>query len=189
MAIPFEVIVPLLKQLEGQTDPKLTNLLTKSIPDILAEMKSSDTYISGLALEALAFKLLRILGMDFLATRLRGQSTGGSEVDLLFHSSRLVYSRWQVQCKNTALVSLDQVAKEVGLVQVTYANVIVVIGTGKISDSARVLANKTMKQTNLCIVFVDGDDIIRISKDPSHIIDVFDREARATMQLKKLNLD
>jgi site-specific DNA-methyltransferase (cytosine-N4-specific) len=33
----------------------------------------------------------------------------------LFHSTRLVYSRWQVQCKNTDHVSLDDVAKEVGL--------------------------------------------------------------------------
>jgi len=184
-----EIVAPLLKQLEEQTDPKLTALLNKSIPDILVEMKSSETYVSGLALEALAFKLLRILGMDFLAARHRAESTGGSEVDLLFHCSRLVYSRWQVQCKNTAQVILDHVAKEIGLVQITYANVIVIIGTGKISGSARTLANKTMKQTNLSIVFVDGDDITRISKDPAYIIDVFNREARATMQLKKIVLD
>jgi site-specific DNA-methyltransferase (cytosine-N4-specific) len=186
--VEIEIVSPLIKQLAEQTDPKLTALLVKSIPEILQEMKSLDTYISGLALEALAFKLLRILGMDYLATRLRAESTGGSEVDLLFHTARLVYSRWQVQCKNTAHVSLDQVAKEIGLVQVTYANVIVVIGTGKISDSARTLANRTMKQTNICIVFVDGKDIERISTDPSAIVDVFDREARATMQLKKLDL-
>ena len=184
----IEIIAPIIKQLEEQTDPKLTALLIKSIPEILSEIKSTNTYISGLALEALAFKLLRILGMEYLATRLRAESTGGSEVDLLFHSSRLVYSRWQVQCKNTATVTLDQVAKEVGLVQITYANVIAVITTGKISDSARTLANRTMKQTNLCVVFVDGEDIDRVSINPVAIVDVFEREARATMQLKKLDL-
>ena len=183
-----EIITPIIKQLEEQTDPKLTALLIKPIPEILDEIKSPNTYISGLALEALAFKLLRILGMDYLTTRLRAESTGGSEVDLLFHSSRLVYSRWQVQCKNTAQVTLDQVAKEIGLVQVTYANVIVVVSTGRISSSARMLANRTMKQTNLSIVFVDGEDIERVSTNPATIVDVFEREARATMQLKKLNL-
>ena len=184
----IEIVTPLIKQLEEQTDPKLVALHVKSIPEILHDLDSSNAYVSGLALEALAFKLLRILGMNYLATRLRAESTGGSEVDLLFHSSRLVYSRWQVQCKNTTLVTLDQVAKEIGLVQVTYANVIIVISTGKISGSARVLANKTMRQTNLCIVFIDSDDIKMISKNPASIIDVFDREAKATMQLKKLDL-
>jgi site-specific DNA-methyltransferase (cytosine-N4-specific) len=37
-----------------------------------------------------------------------------TEVDFIFRSQRLVFSRWQVQCKNTAKVSLDDVAKEVG---------------------------------------------------------------------------
>jgi site-specific DNA-methyltransferase (cytosine-N4-specific) len=122
--------------------------------------------------------------MDFLATRLRAEQTGGSEVDLLFHSARLVYSRWQVQCKNTAQVTLEQVAKEVGLVQMTYANVIVVVTTGRISETARGYANSVMKQTNLCIAFVDGSDIARISDEPSRIVDVLGREAHATMQLK-----
>ena len=183
-----EIIIPFMKQIEEQTDQKLTKLLTKSLGEILIEIKSNDKYKSGLALEALAFKLLRILGMDYLATRLRAESTGGSEVDLLFHSTRLVYSRWQVQCKNTDKVHLDQVAKEIGLVQITYSNVIVIISTGTISDSARTLANKTMKQTNLCIVFIDGKDIEKISFDPSLIIDAFDREAKATMLLKKIEL-
>ena len=183
-----EIIAPLIKQLEEQTDPNLTKLLVKPLPEILAEMQSTDTYHAGLALEALAFKILRILGMDYLATRLRAEATGGSEVDLLFHSSRLVYSRWQVQCKNASLVSLDQVAKEIGLVQLTYANVILVITTGRVSDSARIFANRTMKQSNLCIVFVDGEDIAKISENPACIIDVFEREAKATMQLKKLSL-
>jgi site-specific DNA-methyltransferase (cytosine-N4-specific) len=186
--VDTEIIAPLIRQLREQTDPKLTSLLVKPIQEILQEMKSSDTYVSGLALEALAFKLLRILGMDYLATRLRAESTGGSEVDLLFESARLVYSRWQVQCKNSAVVTSEHVAKEIGLVHVTYANVIVVITTGKISESARILANRTMKQTNLSIVFVDGEDIERISSNPAAIVDVFDREARSAMLLKKLDL-
>ena len=72
-----------------------------------------------------------ILGMDYIATRLRNISaTGGAEVDLIFHSSRLVYSRWQVQCKNTARVALDDVAKEVGLTHFLKSNVIVMVSTG-----------------------------------------------------------
>jgi len=83
--------------------------------DILSDLTAKDKHQRGLALEALAFKLMRLLDMTYVATRLRGTTTGGAEVDLIFESSRLVFSRWQVQCKNTANVSLDDVAKEVGL--------------------------------------------------------------------------
>jgi site-specific DNA-methyltransferase (cytosine-N4-specific) len=35
-----------------------------------------------------------IIGLDFIKTRLKGSETGGAEVDVLFDSSRLLYSRW-----------------------------------------------------------------------------------------------
>jgi site-specific DNA-methyltransferase (cytosine-N4-specific) len=182
------IIEPILKQLAGQTDSRLTALLVKPLSDILKELDSKDPHVSGLALEAMAFKLLRLLGMEYQATRLRAKSTGGSEVDLLFHSARLVYSRWQIQCKNSAHVTLDQVAKEVGLVQMLNSNVIVIISTGKISADARNFANHVMKHTNLCIVFIDGSDINKISARPADIVSVFEREAKATMLLKKLEI-
>ena len=181
-----EILEPLIKQLESQVDPKLTALLLKSIPEILKKIKSKDRYVSGIALEALAFKILRIVGLDYLSTRLRAEATGGSEVDLIFHTSRLTYSRWQVQCKNTAHVSLDQVAKEVGLTQMLYSNVIVIMTTGNASDDAHKFANHIMKNSNLCIVFIESNDIKKISEDPLNIIDVFDREANNAMQLKKM---
>ena len=183
-----EIIVPLLEQLKGQADPKLIELHCKSIVEILESLNSDNRYIAGLALEALAFKLMRILGMDYIATRLRGESTGGAEVDLIFESSRLVFSRWQVQCKNTAHVSLEDVAKEVGLVQLLKSNVIVVVSTGKISEDARKYSNVVMKDTNLCIVMIDGEDIKKIASNPVDIVDVFEREAKSTMVLKKLNM-
>ncbi len=110
-----DVITPLLDQLKDQTDPKLLDLLRKPLPEIVIEIASEDRHVGGLALEALAFKLMRLLDMGYVATRLRAQATGGAEVDLVFESARLVFSRWQVQCKNTDRVSLDDVAKEVGL--------------------------------------------------------------------------
>lgn len=183
-----EIVVPLLEQLKKQTDPKLVELLRRPIKEIISELNSKDRYISGLALEALAFKLMRLLGMDYLATRLRAQATGGAEVDLLFESARLVYSRWQIQCKNTASVSLDDVAKEVGLTHFLKSNVIVIISTGKIGQEARKYANKIMNDSNLCIVMVDEKDLEGIVTNPSYIVDVFNREAKLAMSLKKLEL-
>lgn len=183
-----DVVMPLLDQLKDQIDPKLQDLLRKPLAEILVEIDSDDRYIGGLALEALAFKLMLLLDMGYVATRLRAQATGGAEVDLVFESARLVFSRWQVQCKNTSRVALDDVAKEVGLTHFLKSNVIVIVSTGDIGQEARRYAYKIMADSNLCIVMIDRTDLNAIRKSPVHIVDAFNREARAAMALKKLEL-
>lgn len=184
-----DIVEPLLDQLKDQLDPKLIELLTKPLADIITEIDAADRYLAGMALEALAFKLMRILGMDYIATRLRNISaTGGAEVDLIFHSTRLVYSRWQVQCKNTAKVALDDVAKEVGLTHFLKSTVIVMVSTGDIGGDARRYANKIMQDSNLCVVMIDRPDLEAIRMNPASIIDAFKREAHNAMTLKRLDL-
>ena len=183
-----DVVDPLLEQLKGQTDSKLLALLRTPLSAVLKEMKSKDRYRAGLALEALAFKIMRLLDMTYVATRLRANQTGGAEVDLIFESARLVYFRWQVQCKNTARVSLDDVAKEVGLTHFLKSNVIVIVTTGEIGSEARRYANKIMADSNLAIVMLDGGDLSTISERPAAILRAFEREARHAMNLKKLEL-
>lgn len=179
-----ELVNPLLDQLANQIDPKLRVLLNKPLDEIRREVESSNRHVAGLALEALAFKLMRLVDLDFLATRLRGAKTGGAEVDLIFESTRLVYTRWQVQCKNTGSVSLEDVAKEVGLTRLLKSNAIVIVSTGKIGADARRFANVVMSDSNLAIIMVDRSDLDRIAVEPSAIVDVFEREARAAMRLK-----
>ena len=131
---------------------------------------------------------MRLIDLTYVATRLRGSATGGAEVDLVFESARLVFSRWQIQCKNTTRVALDDVAKEVGLTHLLKSNVIVMISTGKIGDEARRYGNKIMADSNLCIVMMDGTDLDRIEARPAAIVEVLSREARHAMDLKKLDL-
>lgn len=181
-----DIVDPLLDQLAGQTDPRLRSLLKKPLSAILQEIKSADRNVAGLALEALGFKLMRLIDMEYVATRLRGTATGGAEVDLIFHSTRLVYSRWQIQCKNTGRVALDDVAKEVGLTSFLKSSAIVIIATGSIGSEARRYANSIMAQSNLAIVMLDGADLSRIMARPAVIVDIFEREAHAAMRLKKL---
>ncbi len=181
-----EIVLPIIEQLELQIYSDLRPLLRKPLADIVNELNDKNTYIRGLALEALAFKLMRIIDLDYVATRLRGNVTGGAEVDLIFESSRLVFSRWQVQCKNTLSVRLDDVAKEVGLTHMLKSNAIVMVSTGEIGLTARDYANKVMADSNLAIVMIDRRDIENIVKNPSFIISVLTREAKHAMQLKKL---
>lgn len=183
-----DLISPLIEQLEQQTDSDIRPLLRKQLGDILEELKSPDRHVAGLALEALAFKLMRLLDMTYVATRLRGAATGGAEVDLIFESARLVFSRWQIQCKNTARVSLDDVAKEVGLTHFLKSNVIVIATTGEIGPEARRYANKIMTDSNLSVVLINGDDLSLIRQNQPAIVDVFNREARNAMKLKSLEI-
>jgi len=181
-----EVVIPILEQLEQQVHSDLRPLLRKPLDEILNELRDENTYIRGLALEALAFKLMRIIDLNYVATRLRGSMTGGAEVDLIFEASRLVFSRWQIQCKHTQSIRLDDVAKEVGLTHMLKSNVIVMVSTGEIGPAAREYANKVMADSNLAIVMIDHTDIEGIVKNPAFIVQVLNREAKHTMQLKKL---
>lgn len=183
-----EIMLPIIEQLEQQIYSDLRPLLRKSLKDIINEIKVENIHIRGLALEALAFKLMRIIDLDYVATRLRGSTTGGAEVDLIFESSRLVFSRWQIQCKNTASIRLDDVAKEVGLTHLLKSNVIVMVSTGEIGSSAREYANKVMTDSNLAIIMLDHNDIENIINNPANIIFVLNREAKHAMQLKKLDI-
>jgi hypothetical protein len=183
-----DVIGPMLAQLESQIDPKVLALLRQPMDEILAEIPSKNRHRAGLALEALAFKIMRLLDLNYAATRLRAQATGGAEVDLIFDSTRLIYARWQIQCKNTSRVALDDVAKEVGLTHFLKSNAIAIVTTGEIGTEARRYANKIMADSNLCIVMIDGRDLRRIADAPPTIIDVFSREARHAKGLKPLDL-
>ncbi len=183
-----DIVQPILAQIEKQVGDDLRPLLRKSLEEVLEEIESKDKYVKGLALEALAFKLLRLIDLTYIATRLRGTQTGGAEVDLIFEGTRLVFSRWQIQCKNTSVVSLDDVAKEVGLTHALKSNVIVIVSTGKIGPEARTFSNRIMRDSNKDIILVDQGDLARIVENPTSIIDILNREAKNAMKIKKLDL-
>lgn len=178
-----DVTIPLLDQLAG-LDPTLRSLIRMSVADIVARL-DADKHEKGLALEALGFKLMRIVGLSYMDTRFR-PTPGRFEVDLLFDSDRLAYSRWQIQCKNTDRVSVDDVAKEVGLTYYLLSNVILILTRGVIGEDARRYAIDVMRKTNLAIVLIDGSDVAETVGNPLSIFDVLDREAAFALELKPL---
>jgi site-specific DNA-methyltransferase (cytosine-N4-specific) len=183
-----ELVAPIIEALESQTHSDLRPMLRKSLTEILGELSSADRHIKGLALEALAFYLMRLIDLKYVATRLRGQVTGGAEVDLIFEGARLIFSRWQIQCKNTQTISLDDVAKEIGLTFQLKSNVVMIVSTGNISAEARKYAQQVMSMTNLNIVLFDSNDLQKIARNPTFIADALNREARHAMEIKKLDL-
>lgn len=184
-----ELIEPLLTALEQQVAADLRPMLRKPLSEILQEVASDDRHKKGLALEALAFYLMRLVDLRYVATRLRGVATGGAEVDLIFEGSRLLFSRWQVQCKNTTRVRLDDVAKEVGLTIQLKSNFVVIVSTGKIGSEARRYARTVVRDTHLNVVLIDRTDLEQIAACPPTIADILNREASRAMQIKKLDAE
>jgi site-specific DNA-methyltransferase (cytosine-N4-specific) len=172
-----EIVGPLLAQLEQQLDSDIRPLLRKPLAEVLADLNADDKHLRGLALEALAFKLMRLIDLTYVATRLRGTATGGAEVDVIFESSRLVFSRWQVQCKNTDRVSLDDVAKEVGLTHLLKSNVIVIVSTGEIAQEALAYAAYVCSKLAINICCLSGGDLRTICESPSTLVDLLSERA------------
>ena len=158
----------------------------KTLKELQEEINSEDKYKKGLALEALTIKIMKIIGLNFLYTRYKDHMAGG-EVDIILDSTSLMYSRWQVQCKNTKTVSIDQVAKEVGLSHVLKTNCIVMMTTGHLSSDAIKYANTIMQETNLCILILEGNDIKKIVDNPTDIVNILNKQSLKAKKFKMLN--
>ena len=182
-----EVIAPLLEQFRCQVGNALAEAYCKSFMELRNEIESNNTYVKGLALEAFAIKVMRIIGLDFMKTRYRDIQVGGAEVDVLFDSTRLMYSRWQVQCKNTSTVSIDMVAKEVGLSHMLKSNAIVMLTTGHLTSDAKLYARRIMEDMNLCILILEKEDIDQIIINPPCIVDLLNVQAEAAKKVKILH--
>lgn len=178
----------LLEQWQSEVEPDILDLLRKPLAEVLTQTNSLDHLAGGFALEALAFKLMDLLDMRFTAARLRATVTDEIEADLIFESEQPVFSRWQVQCKNTELLAVDDVAIEVGLTYLLKSSEIVMISTGAIEDTVRLYADKIMRTSNLCIVMLDRTDLDGIGADPTHIKQIFRRETQRAKGLRQLDI-
>jgi hypothetical protein len=164
---------------------KIRAVRSISLEQIVADIKQkSDLQKSGTALEILAIRLCQMLALDFMGWRETDvEVAGGGEVDAMLHSARLIYSRWQIQCKIGA-ITLEAVAKEVGMQSVTLANVILLVSTGPATDSAQTFRRKIISKSNLNIIFLDGQDLQRVIKDNSALVEILHKQAQDALSLK-----
>lgn len=161
-------------------------LFKRPLADILIDLKSEDRYVKGRALELLAIYLTRLLDLEFKGWRVRGADTGGAEVDAIVEGARLIFSRWQIQAKNTSIVRLDDIAKEVGLaLTFTYSNVVMVVTTGEFTRDAYTYATHVMRTSNLNVITLNGAELEQLSRDPISIVVLLNSKAQRAMQIKE----
>lgn len=157
------------------------------LKEILEDMESSDTYVKGRALELLAIHLGWLIDLDFKGWRTRSADTGGAEVDAILEGARLIFSRWQVQAKNTPdqNVPLGDAAKEVGLaLTFIYSNVVMMVTTGGFTEKAYQYVNHVLSRNNLNIILLNGAELKQVSQEPACIADILNRKAKLAMKVK-----
>lgn len=181
-----EVLKPILEDLAERTGVS-RSVLRKSYEELLEEMDDGNAHERGVALETLAVKLGRMIGLEFVGWRVRGRKTGGSEVDVIFDDLGPLYNRVQIQCKNVdKQLSSKHIAREVGISRMLQTTTILMIAREGLSSDAELFANRIMQHENLAIVFLEGDDLDRLDEEPAHLLDVLRKESGRIHGIKRL---
>ncbi len=156
------------------------------LSQILTDLKSASKHVKGKALELLVIYLTRLIDLDFKGWRTRSADTGGAEVDVIVEGARLIFSRWQIQAKNTGTVRLGDIAREVGLaLTFIYSNVVMIVTTGDFTKDAYSYAQHVMKTCNLNVILLNGSELKQISQDPTNIVAVLNGKAKQAMKVKE----
>ena len=181
-----EITEPILAAAAEKAGLVPKELFEIPLTQILSDLESNDAHVKGKALEILAIYLTRLLDLQFKGWRLRSADTGGAEVDVIVEGARLIFSRWQIQAKNTRSVRLDAIAKEVGLsLTFIYSNVVMVVATGDFTADAYEFASRVMKASNLNVILLNGAELELISRDPTGIARVLNDKAKDAMKVKE----
>lgn len=184
-----ELLEPIFKAIEESVGVQYRRLIRMPLSEILVGLEKESKNEKGQALEALAFYVGRLIGLQFVKWRLRSSETGGAELDVIMESASLLFSRWQIQCKNSSKATLEDIAKEVGLAAIIKSNVIMVVTTGTIGPAARRFASEVMKETNHQVVLVQKEHLLRLKSDPSEIAEILRDQSETAMTLKRSQLD
>ena len=182
-----DILEPLLANYSDEIGARLRDLLRTPLTEIVKQLGETSKSVKGRALELLALYLMFSLDLEFVGWRKRGKETGGAEVDVLVESARLIFSRWQVQCKN-GKATLEDVAKEVGLAYHLNTNVVLVLATKRVTSDAITFADSIMRKSNLQVIVLHEPHLRRIVASPSQLVETLTEHSRHTMQIKRLDL-
>lgn len=184
-----EILRPLVDNLANVTE-LTSSEVNRPFEDVVAELNNPSIHVRGKALELLAVWIIRLLGLRFSKWRLRSyEATGGGEVDVLAASDKIVYSRWQIQCKNQrGTVGIDVITKEVGLTFLTKADIVMVVTTSRFAREAINYANLVTDNSRYYLILLEGEDVQRIAEDKTRIVDILNYKARRTFAKRELGM-
>lgn len=177
-----KVVKALLKRVQQSglrvSDPEL------QIPmaDLVNRMASPDKDVKGRGLELFALRLLLRLGLSEI--RWRPRPTAAEEIDGSAIGYVPVHTRWQVQCKNTKTLHVDDAAKEVGLAVRNRSTIIMLVTTGKFSSAAEDFIKDVIRHSPYTVLCLDERDVARLAKAEDVLVDILLREAQRAHALR-----
>ena len=185
----IEILGPILENL-AHVSELTTAEINRPFEDAVRDMASDDRHIKGKALEIFAVWIIRLLGLRFTGWRMMSyQSTGGGEVDVMAASDKIVYNRWQIQCKNVkSPVHIEVIAKEVGMTFLTKADVVMIITTSAFTGAAVNYANLVSDNSRYYVILLEKEDVERIAEDRTLIVDILNYKARRTFAKRELGI-
>jgi len=152
------------------------------LASLVEQLNDPDRNIRGRALELFALRLLHHLGLRQI--RWRTRPTNAEEIDGSAEGEAQIHTRWQVQCKNTATLEVDDAAKEVGAAVRNRSTVILLVTTGRLSRAAEDYVNDVVRYSPYTILRFNGDDVRTLARDEAKLMDLLVREARRAQDLR-----
>jgi len=164
-----EVLSIFVTRTAKDLDAVISGYYTKRPADIYRELDSRENTVKGRALEALAIRVMRLIGLRFVAWNNRAADTGYGEVDaVLAGVFGALPTRWQIQCKNTPgsqRADLEDIAKEVGLTPITRATHILFLANNDFTTEARKYAQQVMHNSSLTIFLLGRKEFSDLKKE------------------------
>lgn len=188
-----EVLEPFLEKTVSTLDSALTAYYKTPPSTIYEQLKSEHAHKKGAALEAYAIHIMRLLGLRFVSWRKRARDeTGQAEIDVVMAGLMGgVATRWQIQCKNkpSGRVSVEDVAKEVGLVPITKATHVMILANSRATTDAHTYAREVMRNSSLAVMILDKDDFEKIRTSPASIASIIRSKSQTIANLSRHGLD
>src|ERR1700682_624 len=177
-----EVVQAILKRVQQSglsvSDPEL------QIPmaELVARMRDRDKDTKGRGLELFALRLLLRLGLSEI--RWRPRTRQAEEIDGTAVGYVPVHTRWQIQCKNTTTLHVDDAAKEVGLALRNRSTIIMLVTTGQLSDAATDFVRDVIRHSPYTVLCFDAADVARLANSEESLVDLLHREAQLAHELR-----
>lgn len=175
-----------LEQLTGYKKsaipPDVQDKLDTPLEKILDALESEDTHLKGVALELLALRIINDIALVPIKFRARSKRTHDAEIDLIAEGLHLHFSRWMFQCKNTATVNINDLAKEIGLAVLLHAHVVVLVTTGRFARTVTNQQREISAATHLQVILVSGDVLAEYRKRGAEAIQEYFHKQAGIMQ-------
>jgi hypothetical protein len=174
-----EAITDLVSRFDRDGTPQYQpSDLLRPTSEIVADLdrkSQPDPNRRGVALEHLALRIVSWLGLSNV--RWRERRDRAEEIDGTAEAMVPSFALWQIQAKNTAQLSAEDAAKEVGLAVANGAAVVMLITTGTLTSPAVSVIDRVERRSGLAVICLDGQDVCDIVDDPGRLAEKLRREA------------